>query len=251
MGLLVIIFGLIIGSFLNVCIYRIPRGESIVFPPSCCPFCGNRLKFYDMVPVLSYIFLKGRCRFCKNKISTLYPIVEILTAALFFFIYKKHGLSLVSIKYMFLTAICIVVSFIDYFTMSVYYITLLPGFVVGFIFLLVDKSKTLSGILGMIIGYGMIWIIDKFGQKIFNKKSMGEGDGAFLAVLGLLLGIKLTIVAIFIAFILGGIMAAYILLSAKKSRHDYIPFAPFLGIGAYISAMFGNELIKFYLSFIL
>lgn len=248
MYFLITLLGLTIGSFLNVCIYRIPRGKSISFPPSHCPHCENRLKFYDLVPALSYIFLGGRCRYCKAEISPQYPIVEALTALMFLFIFKKYSLSAVSINYMILTCVCIVVSFIDYFTMDIYYITLLPGFIVGGVYLFADKSKVLESILGMFLGYGVIKIIDKIGQMIFQKKSMGDGDAAFLGMLGFMLGLKLTVVTIFISFIIGGAFALCILIFKEKIRDKYIPFAPFLALGAYLSAMFGNEIIEFYLS---
>lgn len=248
MYFLIILLGLTIGSFLNVCIYRIPRGKSVSFPPSHCPHCKNRLRFYDLVPVLSYIVLGGRCRYCTAKISPQYPIVEALTALIFLFIFKRYGFSAISIKYMILACVCIVVSFIDYFTMDIYYITLLPGLIAGGLYLFIDKSKILSSVSGLILGYGVIKIIDKVGQRFFHKKSMGDGDAAFLAVLGFMLGLRLTVVAIFMAFIIGGAFAAYILLFKDKARDSYIPFGPFLGIGGYISAVFGNEIIKFYLS---
>lgn len=247
MRFLIIMLGLVVGSFLNVCIYRIPRGDSVVFPPSHCPDCGRRLKFYDMVPVLSYLILRGRCRYCRSKISPQYPTVETLTALTFLFIFEKYGLSIISIKYMILTSISIVVSLIDFYTMDVYYITLLPAFFVAGFYIFSDLNKIINGILGMVLGYGIIKLIDKFGQRLFNKKGMGDGDAAFLGALGFILGLELTIVAVFIAFIIGGIFAAFILIFNSKAKDNYIPFTPFLGIGAYLSAMFGYNIIRFYL----
>lgn len=248
MSIVIIVLGLVIGSFLNVCIYRIPMGESVILPPSHCPHCSHKLDFYDMVPILSYAILKGRCRYCKAKISPLYPMVEFLTALTFLFIFKKYDLSMISIKYMILASVSIVVSIIDFFTMNVYYVTLLPAFVVAVFYILNDLSKIINSVLGMILGYIIIKLIDKFGHMLFDKKGMGDGDAAFLGALGFILGLELTVVTIFTAFITGGIFAAYIIIFKEKSKGDYMPFAPFLGIGAYLSALFGNEIIRFYVS---
>ncbi|MBZ4662427.1 MAG: peptidase [Caloramator sp.] len=130
-----IIFGLIIGSFLNVCIYRIPREESIAYPPSHCTNCGYRLRWYDLIPVISYILLKGRCRSCRQRISIIYPIIEIMTATLFGLLYLKFGISISFFKYAVLFCFLIVIGTIDYLTQDVYFNTTLTGILFG-IFLL-------------------------------------------------------------------------------------------------------------------
>jgi leader peptidase (prepilin peptidase)/N-methyltransferase len=216
MSFLIILLGVLLGSFLNICIYKILLRETITYQPSFG------------------IFLQ-------------YPVVEILTSCTFFFIYKKYGLSILSIKYMILAATSIIVGFIDFFTMDIYYITILPGFITGVLFLLFyDRVDAFDSIIGFAIGYSVIWLIDKLGQMLLGKKSMGEGDALFLSIIGLLLGIRLLVVALFIAFISGGIISAYILIFKSKSKHDYIPFAPFLGFGAYFAVVLGDLLIKQY-----
>ena len=185
---LVVIFGLVIGSFLNVCICRIANEESIAFPPSHCTNCGYELKAKDLIPVLSYIFLGGKCRSCKEKISIQYPIVEILNAILYIAIYLKFGFTLNLFKFCLFASLLIVIGFIDFKTKYVYNSTVVFGVVSGILFAVLEWMETKSipwnYIAGAFIGFGIIYLI------VILTRGMGEGDIDIALICGLFLGIK-------------------------------------------------------------
>lgn len=244
MILLIFIIGLIIGSFLNVCIYRIPREESIVFPPSHCANCQHELAWFDLFPLFSFLFLKGRCRYCNSKISIIYPLVELLNGLIYIMLFIKFGISISLIKYSILASLIIVISIIDLFTTDIYTNTIWFGIAVGIIFIiiaLIAKQNFLTYILGAILGAGVIAVI------ILTTHGMGWGDAELLFVIGLFLGIRLTIVTIFLSFIIGGFIGTLLIFLKIKSRKDYIPFGPFISLGALISILWGDALLKYYI----
>lgn len=241
MAILIFIIGLIIGSFLNVCIYRIPREESIVFPPSHCPNCKLNLKWKDLIPLISYAVLRGRCRYCKARISPVYPFIEFLNAFLYLLIYFKYGLSLEFIKFAFLTSLVIVIGVIDYFTTDIYTNTIIVGLIVGIAFAIISffvEGSIMIYIIGSLIGGGVISLI------ILLTNGMGWGDAELLFIIGLFLGVRLTLVTLFLSFIIGGIVGGVLIILKIKSRKDYIPFGPFISIGAVISILFGEFIIN-------
>ena len=243
---LIIFLGLVIGSFLNVCIYRIPKEESISFPPSHCTNCNHKLRARDLVPLFSYIFLKGKCRYCKTDISIKYPIIESLNAVLYLIVYLKFGLTIMTLKYCILVSILIVIGIIDYKTQFVYTSTTIFGGISGVIFIIVQavmyKSGTLDLILGGVIGFAII------GTIVFLTKGMGEGDIEIAAVCGLFLGVKGILLNLFIGIIIGGIVGVIILILKLKTRKEEMAFGPFIAMGAIISMLFGKEIIKLYLN---
>jgi leader peptidase (prepilin peptidase)/N-methyltransferase len=244
-SVLVFITGLIIGSFLNVCIYRIPKGESIVFPPSHCGRCGKSLKWFDLFPVISYVVLRGRCRYCGEKISLRYPLIEFITGVLFLAIYIKYGLSFELIKFATFVALLIVISMIDFDTMDVYTSTTIFGIVTGILFTIFGyylNGNFMGYIIGALIGGGVISII------ILLTKGMGWGDVEICGVCGLYLGIKLTIVTIFFSFIFGSIYGIALILTKKKGRKDQMPFGPFIAMAAVFAIFFGENIIRWYFS---
>lgn len=242
---LVVIFGLLIGSFLNVCICRIANEESIAFPPSHCTNCGYELKAKDLIPVLSYIFLGGKCRSCKEKISIQYPIVEILNAILYIAIYLKFGFTLNLFKFCLFASLLIVIGFIDFKTKYVYNSTVVFGVVSGILFAVLEWMETKSipwnYIAGAFIGFGIIYLI------VILTRGMGEGDIDIALICGLFLGIKGILVTLFLAIILGGIVATIILIFKLKERKAEIAFGPYLAIGGIIACLYGNSIIDFYL----
>lgn len=242
---LVVIFGLVIGSFLNVCICRIANEESIAFPPSHCTNCGYELKAKDLIPVLSYIFLGGKCRSCKEKISIQYPIVEILNAILYVAIYLKFGFTLNLFKFCLLASLLIVIGFIDFKTKYVYNSTVVFGVVSGILFAVLEWMETKSipwnYIAGAFIGFGIIYLI------VILTRGMGEGDIDIALICGLFLGIKGILVTLFLAIILGGIVATIILIFKLKERKAEIAFGPYLAIGGIIACLYGSRLIDIYL----
>lgn len=239
--------GLLIGSFLNVCIFRIPEGESISFPPSHCTACGSRIKPYDLIPLLSYLFLMGKCRSCGSGISLQYPAVELLTGVLFAGLYLKFGLSFMLIKGIFMVCFLIVIGMIDLKTTDIYLKVTLPGILVGLAFIVSETLINSPGgvwdyILGGLVGGAVISVI------ILLTGGMGWGDAELCFLCGLYLGLPLTAAMLFLSFVTGGAAALYLLFTGKKNRKDAIPFGPFLAIGAILAYFFGQDLILFYLT---
>lgn len=245
---IVFIFGAVIGSFLNVCIYRIPRGESIAFPPSHCTNCRKKIKWYDLIPIISYIFLKGKCRYCTEKISIRYPMVEFITALLFLASYSIYGLTLDFVKYTTFVSFLIVIGMIDYDTTDVYFSTTLSGIVSGVIFIGILTYNMLpvrSYIYGGILGGGFLALI-----ILITKGGMGWGDAEICLMSGLFLGFKLTILMLFLSFIIGSIAGIVLILLGKKSKKDYIPFGPYIALSAILCILAGEKIFSFYMSLI-
>ncbi|WP_294375162.1 A24 family peptidase [uncultured Clostridium sp.] len=239
------IIGLIIGSFLNVCIYRIPREESISYPPSHCGNCNHKLGPLDLIPLISYVFLKGRCRYCREKISVRYPLIEGFNCILYLMVYMKYGFSVYTIKFCILCSLLIVIGCIDYFTQDVYISTTAFGVVTGIIFIAVQiiiyKEGAVNLILGGLIGAVIIGLI------VFLTGGMGEGDIEIAGVCGLFLGTKLILLTLFISIIIGGVIGIIIIALKLKNKKDSMAFGPCIAFGAIVAMLFGNELIDIYL----
>ncbi|MBA7702567.1 Prepilin peptidase PppA [subsurface metagenome] len=203
---LIFILGLIVGSFSNVCIYRIPRNESIIYPASHCPKCRSNISPKDNIPLLSYILLKGRCRNCKNKISIQYPTVEFLTGLIYLIIYLIYGLSIQSLIYIILSSALIIIAFIDLNEQIVPDIISLPGIIIGFIIsFFVPYISFINSALGVIVGGGIILIIGLAGSVIFKKEAMGVGDVKLAAMIGAFLGWRYIVISLFLGFFFRGI----------------------------------------------
>jgi leader peptidase (prepilin peptidase)/N-methyltransferase len=242
------ILGLAVGSFLNVCIYRIPKGKSIVTPPSSCPSCGQRIKWYDNIPIVSFLLLKGRCRHCGKRISIRYPLVELLTALLTTMIVLRFGASISTFYYLVLTYVLIVVSFIDLDTMLVpvklCYFSMVAGILLS---PFVPEVNFKDSILGASFGAGLILFIIETYAIFTGKEGMGYGDANIMAVIGAFIGWQKVLLALFIASFIGALVGVgYILLKGKNLRAA-IPFGPFLSIGGYITAIYGDRLLDWYL----
>lgn len=240
----IVVLGLVIGSFLNVCIYRIPKEESIVFPPSHCGKCKHDLKPQDLVPVLSFIFLRGKCRYCKEKISIRYPLIESLNGILYLLVYLKFGMSLMTLEYLILVSLLIVIGMIDYDSQFVFTSTTILGGIIAVIFIiaqgLIYHTDITNLILGGALGFGII------GTIVFLTKGMGTGDIEIAAVCGLFLGIKGILLGLFLAIILGGVTGVIILAIGLKEAKEKIAFGPFIAIGSIISMLWGVEILKIY-----
>ncbi|MDD3225476.1 MAG: prepilin peptidase [Clostridium sp.] len=248
-GIFVFICGLIFGSFYNVCISRIPEGESISYPPSHCTSCGNRLKWYDLVPVLSFLSLKGRCRYCKAKLSFRYPLMEIITGIIFLAVYLKYGYQILTLKYIVFSSILIIIGMIDYDTTDVYFSTIIAGTVCGIIFLFADfyfkqGSTIMSSVEGAALGLAVIYAI------VFTTHGMGSGDAEICFVCGLFLGFKLTVLMLFLSFVIGGVTGVLLILLKIKSRKDYMPFGPSIALASMVTVIFGQNMISFYMKMI-
>lgn len=243
--LYIFIVGAVLGSFFNVCIYRIPAGQSVVNPPSHCGSCNTRLKPLDLIPIFSYIFLKGRCRHCGEKYSARYAVVEFLTGIIFAVLYVKYGPTFEFLKYCVMASFLIVIGLIDFDTTDVYFKTTISGIISGAIFMLIGhylgKGAATDYIYGALLGGGLITAI------ILLTKGMGWGDVEICALGGIFLGLKLTVVMLFFSFIFGSIIAVLLIATKKKSRKDYIPFGPFIAMAAIFTVFFGEKIINWYL----
>lgn len=247
---LIFILGLIVGSFSNVCIYRIPGNESIIYPASHCPKCRSNISPKDNIPLLSYILLKGRCRNCKSKISIQYPIVEFLTGLTYLIIYLTYGLSIQSLIYIILSSALIIIAFIDLNEQIVPDVISLPGIVIGFIIsFFVSHISYMNSALGVLVGGGIILIIGLAGSIIFKKEAMGGGDVKLAAMIGAFLGWRYIMISLFLGFFLGALAGIILILSKIKSREDVIPFGPFIVLGSFITLLWGEKIISWYIGF--
>ncbi|MTI65408.1 MAG: prepilin peptidase [Firmicutes bacterium] len=248
MSLFIFILFISIGSFLNVCIHRIPRNESIVYPPSHCPKCDTKLKFIDLIPIISYLSTKGKCRYCGESISPQYPIIELLTAIISILIYLKYGLSILFVKYVVLSMILIVVSVIDYKYQIIPNKIIIFGFTVGISLHLLYNVRTsfINGTIGLLIGGGIFLLI-----AIVTKGAMGGGDIKLMGMIGFYLGYKSILLITFLSFIIGAFISILLLVTKIKSRKDFIPFGPFISIATIIVILYGKDLVGLYLKLIL
>ncbi len=248
--ILIFILSLIVGSFSNVCIYRIPRNESIIYPASHCPKCRSNISPKDNIPLLSYILIKGRCRNCKSKISIQYPIVELLTGLIYLIIYLIYGLSIQTLIYIILSSALIIIAFIDLNEQIVPDVISLPGIVIGFIIsFFVPYISFINSALGVIVGGGIILVIGLAGSVIFKKEAMGGGDVKLAAMIGAFLGWRYIIISLFLGFFLGAIAGIVLILSKIKSREDVVPFGPFIVLGSMITLLWGEQIIFWYIGF--
>ncbi|MDD4754324.1 MAG: prepilin peptidase [Desulfitobacteriaceae bacterium] len=241
--MLIFIFGLIIGSFLNVCIYRIPRGESVIYPKSCCPSCGKPLAPYDLVPVLSFLWLRARCRFCQSRISWRYPLVEILTGSIFLMIFLVLEPGMKLVPYFFLASLLIIISFIDIDFYRIPNQLIGIGFLAGTVLMIMFSfNQWGEALLGVLLGGGLLLIL-----AVLSKGGMGGGDVKLAGLIGFFLGWRLMVIGLFLAALLASIVGIILIALGKKRRKDPLPFAPFLSIGALVALMAGDELTKLYL----
>lgn len=237
------VFGILIGSFLNVCIYRLPLEQSILFPRSHCIKCNISLKTIDLIPIVGYFVLGGRCRTCGVLFSIRYLYVEVLTGILFLWCFIVLGASDFLIKALIYTSFLIIIAFIDYDHQLILDKVLVwfagTGIMINII---IDAPPMWDTVAAAITGGTILLLI-----AILTKGGMGGGDIKFVAALGLWLGLKLTLLTIFLSFIIGGIGSLLLLAFKIKSRKDFIPFGPFISIAAFISMLYGTEIISWYL----
>jgi len=245
---LLFLFGLCIGSFLNVIIYRLPKNESIIFPGSHCPYCNHKITFYDNIPLLSFLILKGKCRYCKKKISFQYPIIEFISGLILllsFFLYS-------------FTLRFAVTSIFLYLLLPVFVIDLkhqvisdkitISGIVLGFAFsFFLPDINWLGSLQGIAVGGITLLLISVVGKWIFKKEAMGMGDVMLFMMVGAFIGWRNVALTLILASILGSVVGLAIL-AKKKKKDSVIPFGPFISIAAVVAYFWGNLLIAKYLS---
>jgi leader peptidase (prepilin peptidase)/N-methyltransferase len=247
--ILISAIGLALGSFLNVCIYRIPHKKSILHPGSSCPKCGTKIRFYDNIPVLSYIILRGRCRSCEAAISLQYPLVELFTAGLLVIAYLRFGLTWDFAARGILILAMILTFFIDLKHRIIPDVLTLPGVILGFLLsFLVDSPSVLNSALGAIVGGAIFYLAAVLGEILFKKESMGGGDIKLAMLLGAFLGWKSVILVFFISALFGALIGGVALFFSRQVKDSRtIPFGPFLALGAIIAVFLGDSIITAYL----
>ncbi len=244
--------GAIVGSFLNVCIFRIPKEESIVFPASRCPSCKKPIAPLDNIPVLSFLILKGRCRHCAAPISLQYPLVEILSACFFVLFYYYFGLTAKGVLYLLMALALLTETFIDLRHQIIPDIITLPGIVIGllasvFFPELHGKERWWAGLLqsfiGVSVGGGFFYITGSIAEMILKKEAIGGGDIKLLAMIGALLGWQGVVWTIFLSSLLGSAFGLYFRI---KSGNERIPYGPYIAAGAFFYLFFGQKFISWY-----
>ncbi|MFO7982656.1 MAG: prepilin peptidase [Desulfuromonadales bacterium] len=259
------VLGAVIGSFLNVCIGRIPAGESIIHPPSRCPHCGSSIRWYQNIPILSYLFLAGRCASCKARISVRYPSVEALNGVLFAYVLWTFGMHWATPFYWVLVSALVVITFIDLDHQIIPDVISLPGVIIGLslsvICPILFENPSYMGPLGehipplwyesaigILVGGGSLYLVAWLYELLAKKEGMGGGDIKLLAMLGAFMGWRAIFPVIFIASLLGTVVGVPLMLLNKKDGGFPIPFGPFLAAASLIYLFQGHRLIGWYLN---
>ena len=256
MWVFIFLFGLAIGSFLNVCIYRIPRADVSIHSPrrSFCPECNEPIGPYDNIPVLSYLLLGGKCRHCRATISVLYPLVELATAGLFLVMYYRFGLTLEFLLALIFVAVLVPIFVIDAQHYIIPNVLIVTGLILGFVIVCViayqraDVWYLLIRLIGAVAGGMALWLVAVIGSAILRKKAMGGGDIKLMALNGLFLGAwpELAMVVAFSAFS-GAVVGTVLIISGIKDRKSPIPYGPFLAGAAVLVLLWGDNLWRLYL----
>jgi len=246
MLLISLILGLLIGSFLNVCIYRIPRKEEIVYTPSHCFSCGHQLAWYDLIPILTYIRLGGKCRYCQAKISIQYPIIELSNGAAYMGIFAIYGLSLETVFYCALFSILLVVAVIDFKHTIIPNGLVIALMVLGVGHLFIDPKNIFHYIIGFFAASLVLLLI-----AVITRGKMGGGDIKLMAAAGFLLGWQDIMLALILGSAVGAVIGVTLIILKVIKREQMIPFGPFLAVGIMVSALYGEAIISWYLSLII
>ena len=240
------LIGLVIGSFLNVCIHRLPRRTSIVSPGSQCPQCGYVLRWYDNVPVLSYVLLGGRCRGCKARIAARYPIVELITMAVFVAHGLVFGIDILLVPRLLFACALIVLFAIDLEHHLLLDVITLPGIVVGLAFSLLLPPGIQSAVIGVLVGGGVLWLIGEAYYRYAGEEGMGGGDVKMLAMIGAFLGWKLAVLTLVFSSLAGSIVGLLVIATRRGGMKYALPYGTFLAIGALVASLFGDQIVAWY-----
>jgi len=268
----VFLLGLIIGSFLNVCILRIPRAESVVLPASHCPACNKEIKPYDNIPVLSWLLLRGRCRACKARISPLYPTVELITGLLFVACYLAFGITMDGLKWATFAALMVVLTVTDFreriLPDKVNFVGLGLGLLFSFFTRPIDGTALwlsnrlfdfpppqpvisfADALLGAIAASGLLWLVAEGYFRARGREGMGLGDVKMMAMAGAFLGLQRALLTILLGSLLGSLIGVAVIALWRKGRDLELPFGTFLGAGAMLVVFFGSATLAWYRSFL-
>ena len=242
-------FGAVIGSFLNVCIYRLPLDQSIVWPASACPGCHRLLGWFENIPILSFLWLRGRCRTCRIPISIRYPVVEAITALLFVGSWWYFGPSPLFASRVVLGCALIVLFAIDLEHHLLPNVITLPGIFVGLAFSLIAEPGWQASLLGILLGGGSLYAIAEAYYYVRHEEGLGMGDVKMLAMVGAFLGWKLTIVTLMLASFSGSLIGVAMIVMRRGDMKYALPFGTFLSLGAALAATVGTPLLNWYVRF--
>ncbi|MBL7180645.1 MAG: prepilin peptidase [Desulfobacterales bacterium] len=244
----IFLFGMCIGSFMNVCIFRLPMSKSIADPPrSVCPSCGSMIRYYDNIPVFSYLWLKGRCRHCRAPISFRYPLVETLAGGVALSVFLVFGLTFEGLIYFIFIAALLVITFIDIDHKIIPNVITIPGIPLGLVAALALPGVTfIDSVLGLLAGGGSLLIVGWAYHLLTRKEGMGGGDIKLLAMIGTIVAWKGVLFTIFVSSAVGTLVGLAVMLVKGKNMKFAIPFGPFLSIGAITYIFFGQKIICWY-----
>ncbi len=249
--ILLFILGLVIGSFFNVVISRLPNDESIVSPGSHCPNCQHPVRIYDNIPILSYLILKGKCRDCEHPISLQYPLVEFITGIVLVALFMVDGWSIQFLSHAILVLFLIPVAFIDLKTCLILNVLTVPAFILGLILALVFQIENILNLLiGMAAGGGVLLLFGFLGKILFKKDSMGMGDVKLMMVIGIFTGFPGVLLSLLFGVYLAAIVILIGLVLKKMKLGDTIPFGPFLALGTVVYLLWGNTIVQGYLKMV-
>ncbi|MFN8670525.1 MAG: prepilin peptidase [Candidatus Sericytochromatia bacterium] len=244
MGLSVFVTGGLLGSFLNVVIYRLPREKSIAYPGSKCPKCNNAIAWYDNIPVLSWLALGAKCRYCKEPISFRYPSIELLTAILFLTTFMHFGVGWQWLFLSYFVALMVVITWIDIDHMIILDSVVYPGIILGILYNFIN-GVIMDSLLASFTGYAIFYALAKGSKLLLKKEGMGEGDITLVALLGAWLGMSKMFGTVFLSFFIGSIIGLFLLIRNRKSEH--FPFGPALTASAFITIFSNNYVFDLYM----
>ena len=240
------IFGLAVGSFLNVCIHRLPRKASIVQPASSCPNCGYVLRWIDNIPVVSYVLLGGRCRQCRTSISIRYPIVELVTMAIFLLHYVVFGADIILVPRLLFASALIVLFAIDLEHHLLPNVITLPGILVGLAFSSMLPPGIVDALIGTVVGGGVLWLIGEAYYRYSGVEGMGGGDVKMLAMIGAFLGWKLVILTLVLSSFTGALVGVVVIAIRRGGMKYALPYGTFLSLAALVSSLAGSRIVDWY-----
>ncbi len=241
------IFGIVIGSFLNVCIHRIPLKKSIIYPSSSCPECGEKIRFFDNIPLISYIVLRGRCRYCSKPIPIRYPLVELMMGLLSVALFLRYGVGHQYFLFLIFSASLLVISFIDLQHRIIPDVISIPGVLLGLAISFIPGDITwYDSLIGIVGGGGILYLVAVVFERLTGKEGMGGGDIKLLAMIGAWMGWRPLPFIILISSLTGAIVGGGSLLISRQGIRTKIPYGPFLSLGALFYLFFGREFISWY-----
>jgi leader peptidase (prepilin peptidase) / N-methyltransferase len=245
---ILVLLGLAVGSFLNVCIHRLPLGQSLNSPPSRCPHCDYRLRWFDNIPVVSYVMLGGRCRKCRTRISIRYPIVELVTMGLFLLHGVVFGWTALLIPRLVFACAMVVLFAIDLEHQLLPNVITLPGIVIGLIASAVLPPGLVDAVIGVLVGGGVLWLIGEAYFRFSGHEGMGGGDVKMLAMIGAFLGWKLVLVTLVFSSVAGSIIGLLVIAARKGGMKYALPYGTFLALGALVASLAGEAIVNWYVS---